>query len=146
MTPPTNADVLARRRELILGGDADGFADLFARDAVIEFPHAGPPGKPLRLVGRQAIREYARQVMAMPLQLDTFEVAALYQTMDPEVMVVEMRTEGSVTTSGRRFAATSVQILRVHGGQIVLFRDFPDPRGVEDVLGPALADPAQPSD
>jgi uncharacterized protein len=129
MTPATNADVLTRRRELVLGGDADGFADLFTRDAVIEFPHAGPPGAPLRLVGQQAIREYARQVMAMPLHLDTFEVAELYQTKDPEVVVVEMRTEGTVTTTGRRFAATSVQILRVCDGQIVLFRDFPDPRG-----------------
>ena len=63
------ADVLARRRHLTLSGDVDGLADLFAPDAVIEAPFAGPPGMPARLEGREAIREYPRQVMALPLCL-----------------------------------------------------------------------------
>ena len=46
MPSTTPADVLARRRQLILNGDADGFADLFAPDAVIELPFAGLPGMP----------------------------------------------------------------------------------------------------
>ena len=46
MPSVTPADVLARRRRLILSGDVDGFADLFAPDAVIEAPFTGPPGAP----------------------------------------------------------------------------------------------------
>jgi ketosteroid isomerase-like protein len=46
-----------------------------------------------------------------------------------------MRTTGTLTTTGRPFAATSIQILRIREGQIVLFRDFPDSRGLEDVIG-----------
>jgi uncharacterized protein (TIGR02246 family) len=134
MSSATPADVLARRRHLILNGDADGFADLFTPDAVIEVPFAGPPGMPARLEGREAIRESARQVMASPLRLEDFEVAELYQTQDPEVVIVEMRTKGTVTTTGRSFAATSIQILRIRDGHIVLFRDFPDPRGLEDAM------------
>jgi uncharacterized protein len=134
MSSVTPADVLARRRHLILNGDADGFADLFTPDAVIEVPFAGPPGMPARLEGREAIRESARQVMASPLRLEDFEVAELYQTQDPEVVIVEMRTKGTVTTTGRSFAATSIQILRIRDGHIVLFRDFPDPRGLEDAM------------
>jgi len=57
MPSATPADVLARRRHLMLDGDADGFADLFAPDAVIEFSFHGPPGAPVRLAGREAIRE-----------------------------------------------------------------------------------------
>jgi hypothetical protein len=135
MPPTTPADVLARRRHLILNGDADGFADLFAPDAVIELPFAGPPGMPARLEGRAAIRENARRVMASPLRLEDFEVAELYQAQDPEVVIVEMRTKGTVTTTGRPFAATSVQILRIREGHIVLFRDFADPRFLEEVTG-----------
>ena len=56
MPPATSADVLARRRQLMLAGDADGFAVLFAPDAVIEFSFHGPPGTPVRLEGREAIR------------------------------------------------------------------------------------------
>ena len=134
MPSATPTDVLAQRRHVILNGDADDFADLFAPDGVIEAPFA-PPGAPARLEGREAIREYSRHVMASPLRLEDFEVAELYQTQDPEVVIVEMRTKGTVTTTGQSFAATSIQVLRIREGQIVLFRDFADPRVLEDVMG-----------
>jgi len=134
-TPATPADVLARRRQLMLNGDADGLADLFTPDAVIEFCFHGPPGTPVRLEGREAIREYSRQVMASPLQLEDYEVAELYQAQDPEVVIAEMRAKATVTTTGRSIAATSIQVLRIRDGHIVLFRDFADPRFLEDVTG-----------
>ena len=135
MSSATHADVLARRRHLTLNGDADGFADLFAPDAVIESAFAGPPGTPARLKGREAIREYSRHLMASPLRLEDFEVAELYQTVDPEVVIVEMRTKGTVTTTGRSFTVTSVQILRIREGHMVLSRDFADNRILEDAIG-----------
>jgi hypothetical protein len=133
MSTATSADVLAKRRQVILNRDADGFADLFAPDGVIEVPFAGVSGVPARLEGQDVIREYSRQVMASPLRIDNFEMAELYQTQDPEVVVAETRAEGTVTTTGRTFTATSIQIFRIRDGRIVLFRDFADPR-VLDLL------------
>jgi ketosteroid isomerase-like protein len=138
MSSATPADVLARRRQLILDGDIDGFADLFALDGVIEAPFA-PPSAPSRLEGREAIREYPRHLMASPLRLVDFEVIELYQTQDPEVVIVELRTKGTITTTGRPFTATSIQVLRIREDEIVLFRDFADPRVLADVLGEPLA-------
>jgi uncharacterized protein (TIGR02246 family) len=135
MSSVTPADVLARRRHLMLNGDADGFADLFAPDAVIEFAFHGPPGTPVRLEGREVIREYSRRVMASPLRLEEYEVAELYQAQDPEVVIAEMRAKATVTTTGRSITATSIQVLRIRAGHIVLFRDFADPRFLEDVTG-----------
>ena len=135
MPSATPADVLARRRQLMLDGDADGLADLFAPDAVIEFTFHGPPGTPVRLAGREVIREYSRQVMASPLRLEDYEVAELYQDRDPEVVIVEMRAKATVTTTGRSINATSIQVLRIRDGHIVLFRDYADPRFLEDVTG-----------
>ncbi|HEY7279081.1 MAG TPA: nuclear transport factor 2 family protein [Trebonia sp.] len=135
MSSTTPADVLARRRHLLLNGDADGFAALFAPDAVIESSFAGPPGTPVRLEGQAAIRDYSRRVMASPLRLEDFEVAELYQTQDPEVVITEMRTKGTVTTTGRPFTTTSVQILRIREGRIVHSRDFADPRILEEAIG-----------
>jgi uncharacterized protein (TIGR02246 family) len=135
MSSATPNEVLARRRQLILNGDADGFADLFTPDAVIEVPFSGPPGQPVRLEGREVIREFSRQMLASQMRLEDFEVAELHQTSDPEVVIVEMRTKGTVTTTGQRFTATSIQVLRIREGQIALFRDFADPRVVADVLG-----------
>ena len=135
MPSATPADILTRRRRLILDGDCDGFAALFAPDAVIDLPFAGTPDTPVRVEGRPAILEYARRVMAAPLRLEDFEVTALHQTHDPEVVVVEMCTKGAVTTTGRSFSVTSVQILRIRDGLIALFRDFADPRVLADVMG-----------
>ena len=135
MPSASPADVLSRRRQLMLNADADGLADLFAPDAVIEFSFHGPPGTPVRLEGREVIREYSRRVMASPLQLEDYEVAEFYQAQDPEVVIVEMRAKATVTTTGRSITATSIQVLRIRDGHIVLFRDFADPRFLEDVTG-----------
>jgi uncharacterized protein (TIGR02246 family) len=134
-TPASPADVLARRRQLMLDGDADGFADLFAPDAVIEFCFHGPPGTPVRLEGRDVIREYSRQVMASPLRLEDYEVTELYETRDLAVVIAEMRARATVTTTGRPINATSIQVLRIQDGHIVFFRDFADPRILEEVTG-----------
>jgi hypothetical protein len=134
MPSATPVDVLAQRCHLILSGDIDGYADMFTPDGVIESPFA-PPGAPSRLEGREAIREYSRHVMASPLRLEEYQVVELYQTQDPEVVIVEMRTKATLTTMGRSFAATSIQILRIREGQIVLFRDFANPRILEDAIG-----------
>ena len=137
-TSATPADVVARRRQVMLDGDADGLADLFAPDAVIEFSFHGPPGTPVRLEGREVIREYSRQVMASPLRLEDYEVTELYQAQDPEVVIAEMRAKATVTTTGRPLTATSIQVLRIRDGHIVLFRDFADPRLLEQVTGEPL--------
>ncbi len=133
MSSATPADLLALRSQLTVNGDADGLAELFATDAVIEFSFHGPPGTPVRLEGREAIREYSRQVVASPLRLEDYEVTELYQTQDPEVVIAEVQAKGTVTTTGRPLTATSIQILRVRAGHIVLWRDFADPRVLEEL-------------
>jgi uncharacterized protein len=135
MPSATPADVLARRRQLMLNGDADGLADLFAPDAVMEFCFHGPPGTPVRLEGREAIREYSRRVTASPLRVEDYEVTELYQAQDPEVVIVEMRAKATLTTTGRSVTAMSIQVLRIREGQVVLFRDFADPRVFESLAG-----------
>lgn len=133
MPATTPADVLARRRELMLNGDADGLADLFAPDGVMEFCFHGPPGTPVRLAGREAIREYSRQVMASPLRLEVYEVTELYQSQDPEVVIAEMRAQATLA-SGRAMTAASIQVIRIRDGHIVLVRDFADPRILDEVI------------
>lgn len=134
MPPTTTADVLNRRRQLTLVGDADGLADLFAPDAVMEFVFHGPPGTPaVRLEGQEAIREYSRQVLVSPVQLEDYTVTELHQTQDPEVVVAEMRSTATMTTTGRSLTLTSIQILRIRDGHIALFRDFADPRVFEEM-------------
>jgi ketosteroid isomerase-like protein len=46
-----------------------------------------------------------------------------------------MRAKATVTTTGRAINAASIQVLRIRDGHIVLFRDFADPRLLEQVTG-----------
>jgi len=131
------ADVLAQRSQLTLSGDADGLAALFAPDAVMEFCFHGPPGAPVRIAGRESIREYSRQVMASPLRIDALEVTELHQTQDPEVVIAEMRAKATATATGRSITAQSIQVLRIQDGRIVLVRDFADPRVFQELMGDA---------
>jgi len=135
MPSATPADVLARRSQLTLTGDVDGLADLFAPDAVWEWPFVGPADAPARLAGREAIREHSHRVIASPLRVEEYEVTELYQTQDPEVVVAELRGKATVTTTGRSYTATAIQVVRIRDGQIVLVRDFSDPRVGEEMLG-----------
>jgi uncharacterized protein len=133
MTVPTPAQVLEQRRELLLKQDVDGFVELFAPDGVIELPFAGP-GMPSRLAGQQAIRDYSHRMDASPLRIDDLEATALYHTDDPEVVIIELATRGTVTSTGRTFAGTSIQVFRIRDGKIVLFRDYFNVPGLQDLL------------
>lgn len=136
MASTTPADVLARRRQLTLNGDIDGLADLFTPDAVMEFIFHGPPGEPpVRLEGRETIREYSRRTLASPVRLEDYKVTRLHQTQDPEVVVAEMQSTATMTTTGRSLTVTSIQVLRIRDGHIALFRDFADPRVFEEMMG-----------
>jgi uncharacterized protein len=133
MPHPTPVQVLARRREVLLDQDTEGFVDLFAPDGVIELPFAGPD-LPARLEGQQAIREFSRRAAASPMHIDDMDEAAIYQTDDPEVVIVELVTKATMTTTGRTFSGTSVQVFRIRDGKIVLFRDYFNPVGLEDLI------------
>ena len=133
MTVPTPAQVLEQRRELLLKQDVDGFVELFAPDGVIELPFAGP-GMPSRLAGQQAIRDYSHRIAASPLRIDDLEATAVYQTDDPEVLIVELATRGTVTGTDRTFTGPSIQVFRIRDGKIVLFRDYFNVGGLQDIL------------
>ena len=128
MRSTTPAAVLDRRRQVILDRDAEGFAALFAPDGVIEMPFEGTPDAPMRLEGQEAIREYARRMMDSPVRIEDFEVSAVHEIQDSEMIVVEMSTKGTIATTGKPFSVTSVQILHLRDGLITLFRGYGDPR------------------
>ena len=134
MTAPLPRDVIARRRSLVLDHDLDGFADLFATDGVLELPFA-PPGMPRRIEGREAIRSFSTGASITTMRVEDMCTTAIYETTDPEVLIVELESKAVVTTTGASFQATSVQVFRIHDGEILLFRDYWNPQD----LGPAAA-------
>lgn len=95
---------------------------MYAEDAVVDYPFALPSG-PARLAGRSAIRRYFAAVARLPLELKAHHVV-VHETKDPEVVVAEYDYAGLVTTTGRSFQVSNIQVSRVRGGLIVTSRDY----------------------
>jgi ketosteroid isomerase-like protein len=95
--------------------------ELYAQDALIEYPFALPA--PMRLVGREAIRAYFAGVAQHPLELRARNIV-MHEAHAPGVIVAEWDYEGLVTTTGRSFQVSNIQISTVCDGLIVMSRDY----------------------
>lgn len=98
--------VYERIQRAALDGSADDYADLYAADAVLEFPFAAP-GFPRSLHGQEAIRSHLRAAMGRALKIEEFRDVVVHDTTDPEVIVAEHSIVGTATASGRARSRTS---------------------------------------
>ncbi|MEU8277923.1 nuclear transport factor 2 family protein [Microbispora bryophytorum] len=133
MDRPAPQGVLARRRALILGGDLDGFADLFAPHGVIELPSA-PPGTPVRVEGCEAVRAFSAGQATAAMRIEDMWTASVYETTDPEVLIVELETRAVVTATGAPLSGPVRAGVPIRDGRILLLRDYWNPMGLADAL------------
>ena len=105
-------------------GIADGkWAELdrlYADEAVVDYPFAQP--SPMRLDGIGAIRRYFAAAARLPLQLKPRDMV-VRETTDPEVVIAEWDYDGLVTTTGRAFQVSNIQVTRERDGRNVASRD-----------------------
>ncbi|MEI5100521.1 nuclear transport factor 2 family protein [Streptomyces sp. PmtG] len=123
--PPGPADVFRHGLALLLRGDLEHWAALFAEDGTMEFPFA-PDGYPKRLDGRAAIAAYLRGV-GDHIAYDAFPRVEIHETRDPDTLVVEMSAEGRVTATGGPFLMAYVAVATVRDGRFVRYRDYWNP-------------------
>jgi uncharacterized protein len=105
----------------IAAGRWGELADLYAEDTVVETPFALPA--PHRTEGREAVRAHFANAASAPIEMQTHNVR-VYETTDPEVIVIEFDFHGRIIPTGLTFDVPGVQILRVRDGLIVSSRDF----------------------
>jgi ketosteroid isomerase-like protein len=120
----TPREVFEVQHERVLARDMEGQAGLFAVDGVWEFPFAAPP-MPRRLEGREAIRAWSLAAVRgidPGRVLTRYEVHALHETSDPEVLVVEFDLHGE--QRGEPYRLPYIQVFRVRDGEIVSLRDY----------------------
>ena len=99
------------------------------RSSNILSPCLRPPGSKAR-----AIRKHFAKFAAAPLKLQVRDVV-VRQTTDPEVIVAEWDYHGLVTTTGRMFRVSNIQVSRVRHGKIVESRDYHNHALMADVMG-----------
>ncbi len=136
-TQPTRSaiEVFEQAMHLAIANDLIGFADLFAPDGIHELPFA-PPGVPRRVEGRDAIRSHFAEMADRPLNETGYRLLAVHQTANPEVIVVELDTNGVVTATGEPYDDLRyVEVIQVRKGQIVLWRDYWNPLASAEASG-----------
>ncbi|MEU9111376.1 nuclear transport factor 2 family protein [Streptomyces sp. NPDC048483] len=139
-------EVLARYQRAMLDKSADDLADLYAVDAVHEFPFLFP-GMPECYQGREEVRAGYRAAWdASPAQPQEIREVVVHENTDPEVIVVEQVVSGTMTTTGRPFSFPGLLVIRVRNSQIVHVRDYMDGLGVAHAMGRLTAVAASLSD
>ena len=116
-------EVLQRFRQAAIRQSADDMNRLYAADAVHEFPFTRP-GLPSRLEGRDEIVTWiAAGWRAGPLKYERYRTLAIYDTSDPETIIVEQEALGTSASTGE-FALPNIVVLTVRNGQIAHLRDY----------------------
>ncbi|MHA7958835.1 nuclear transport factor 2 family protein [Streptomyces sp. L500] len=124
------AELYRHSLRLLLAKDIPGWIGLWAEDGLMEFPFA-PPGRPARLVGREAIADYMRPYPDH-IDLHDFPEADLriHRTADPRTIVTEMRGVGRLVRNDRPFDMTYIAVVTVEDGRFTTYRDYWNPLAV----------------
>ncbi len=125
----TPREIFERARQCVLEYDADGFADLFAPDGVMEFPFGGAAvGLPESLEGSEQIRRHLSAALGASRRsgrrIVGYDAVVVHETTDPEVVIVEFDLQGEVVRTGQTYPLPYVQMFRVRDGAIVSMRDY----------------------
>ncbi|PCC73545.1 Ketosteroid isomerase-related protein [Nannocystis exedens] len=139
--PMRAAAALAAHLERI-ARDIERWLQLFADDAVVEFPYALRLGLPPRLVGKPAIAAYFRRTPGVFRDL-RFSDLRVYPTTDPDVLVAEVHGSATLAPTGEAYEQDYVMVLQCKDGRIVRYREYWDPTAtssfregsVRDALG-----------
>ncbi|RII08748.1 putative PhzA/B-like protein [Streptomyces sp. YIM 130001] len=123
--PTSPADLYRHGLQLLLDKDIPAWTDLWAEDALMEFPFA-PDGWPRRLEGREAVGAYMRDYPDH-IDLHDFPELQVHRTTDPETIVVEMRGVGRLVETGRPFDVNYIVVVTVRDGRITSCRDYWNP-------------------
>jgi uncharacterized protein len=134
----TDAETRAQNRQQIESSFAAvGRGDVAAQlthctdDVVLELPYADPP---VRLEGKDAIRAHVEPA----LQIFRFEleITSVYECVDPDTLILEYTSEGTVTSTGKAYRNSYVGVVRFRDGRICFQREYYNPAVAARALTP----------
>lgn len=121
--------------ELLKAQNMDEWSQLWAEDAVIEFPYA-PPGSSSRLEGKQAIFNFFKD-SSKYVKFFAWSDLQIYPMLDPDTIFVEFRGIGEVIETGRSYNQVYCGLLRIKDGKIAFYREYWNPVIAQEAFGNA---------
>lgn len=110
----------------LIGKDTEAWINLFAEDAVVEFPYASALNTPERFEGKSAIYNYMKKMVPQMQDL-VFTNVREYQTSNPNVLIAEVHGEAKIVATGRHYRQDYVMRLETKDGKIVHYREYWNP-------------------
>ncbi len=120
-----------------LAPGAAEYLDMFADDAVFEFPFGA--GDAVRVEGKPAMAEYLASIEGSTI-FERFDLTAAYPIRD-DGMVLEYQCQARAGASGAPFGQNYVAVVETKDGRIRLYREYLDPLNIPGEAGGAPATP-----
>jgi ketosteroid isomerase-like protein len=128
---------VAEHLRLTAAGRLDEWANLFAPDAVLEFPFA-PAGMPRQVTGREALVAHMSNFPRMFAV--EFVDLVFHETTDPSLVIAEFRSTGTALPTGKPYEQTCISVVRTNGdAQITHYLDYWNPLVAIEALTPTAA-------
>nr|WP_154984166.1 nuclear transport factor 2 family protein [Paenibacillus xylanexedens] len=110
---------------LLLEGKLDQWSELFAPDAIFEFPYS-PPGYPQRLEGKSAIFNHVNALFKF-LKIHQFSEPTILIDSDQQRFVAEFTCEGVFLSTGKPYNQTYISVVSYDYDKITHYRDYWNP-------------------
>lgn len=125
---------VAEHLRLTAAGHTEEWVELFAPDAVLEFPYA-PVGVPKQVAGRDALLAHMR---GFPETFDVeFADLVFHDTVDPSLVIVEFRSNGTALPTGKPYEQTCISVFRTDDdARITHYLDYWNPLVAIEALTP----------
>ena len=121
----TVAQIFSDHLQLI-SKDIPAWLELFAEDAIVEFPYASALGSPDRLAGKSAIYNHMKDVPAKMQNL-TFTNIQSHQMLNPNFLFAEVHGEATIVATGCHYQQDYVMQLETKEGKIIHYREYWNP-------------------
>jgi ketosteroid isomerase-like protein len=115
----------------------DEWTQLWAEDAVLEFPFA-PKGRRSVYRGRAEILAYMQAALGR-IAIDATDGLRVFPMLDPEIAAVEFAVRGRATTTGRPYNQRYLIIFETTDGKIRHYREYWNPLVSMDAFGEGWA-------
>ena len=119
------SDLLHQHIQTLVADNAH-WQTLIADDLVWELPYAPTIGHPARLSGREEVIGFVTWFLGAVDDFRFFDLQ-VYACADPDAAVAEVKAEGLIKPTGRRYRQEYVVFLRAAGGKIAFLREYFDP-------------------
>jgi ketosteroid isomerase-like protein len=119
------SDLVRRHIETLVADNAQ-WQTLLADEIVWELPYAPSLGHPGRLEGRDVVIRHANWFLQTVTDFRFFDLR-VYAFADPDGALAEVKAEGTIKPTGRRYVQDYVVLLGSSNGKIVSLREYFDP-------------------